>query len=71
MKASLEEVSPALDNQGVKMLCQIRHGTCHARAILFKVLADSVGLDSRLMVVSILFITDELLTLYLYCSFIF
>ncbi|GFY88957.1 protein kinase superfamily protein [Actinidia rufa] len=50
VKASLEEVSPALDNQGVKMLCQIRHGTCHARAILFKVLADSVGLDSRLMV---------------------
>ncbi|CAL5346186.1 unnamed protein product [Camellia sinensis] len=49
-KAALEEVSHALDNQGVRMLGQIKHGTCHARAILFKVLADTVDLDSRLMV---------------------
>lgn len=35
------------------MLCQIRHGSCHAQAILFKVLADTVGLDSRLVVVSL------------------
>ncbi|KAL7211624.1 hypothetical protein ACSBR2_014472 [Camellia fascicularis] len=49
-KAALEEVSHALDNQGVRMLGQIKHGTCHARAILFKVLADTVELDSRLMV---------------------
>ncbi|KAE9461952.1 hypothetical protein C3L33_06148, partial [Rhododendron williamsianum] len=49
-KAALEEVSHLVDNRGVQMLCQIRHGTCHAQAILFKVLADTVGLDSRLVV---------------------
>ncbi|PWA59892.1 serine/threonine/dual specificity protein kinase, catalytic domain-containing protein [Artemisia annua] len=32
------------------MLGQIKHGFCHPRAILFKVLADTVGLDCRLMV---------------------
>ncbi|XP_052181016.1 probable serine/threonine-protein kinase SIS8 isoform X2 [Diospyros lotus] len=50
IKIASEEVCPALDNQVVQMLGQIRHGTCHARAILFKVLADSVGLESRLVV---------------------
>ncbi|KAG5517056.1 hypothetical protein RHGRI_037715 [Rhododendron griersonianum] len=50
VKAALEEVSHLVDNRGVQMLCQIRHGTCHAQAILFKVLADTVGLDSRLVV---------------------
>lgn len=34
------------------MLGQIRHGHCRPRAILFKVLADTVGLESKLMVVS-------------------
>ncbi|KAK3007214.1 hypothetical protein RJ639_017500 [Escallonia herrerae] len=50
VKDALEEVSLEFDNRGVQMLGQIRRGSCHARAILFKVLADSVGLDSRLMV---------------------
>ena len=38
-------------NQGIQMLGQIKHGFCHPRAILFKVLADTVSLDCRLMVV--------------------
>ncbi|KAG8385437.1 hypothetical protein BUALT_Bualt03G0045200 [Buddleja alternifolia] len=50
VKGALEEVSHALDNQGIHMLGQIKHGSCHSRAILFKVLADSVGLESWLMV---------------------
>ncbi|XP_071697237.1 serine/threonine-protein kinase EDR1-like [Rutidosis leptorrhynchoides] len=37
-------------NQGIQMLGQIKHGFCHPRAILFKILADTVGLDCRLMV---------------------
>lgn len=53
-KCSLEEVSHTLDNQGIQMLGQIKHGSCHSRAILFKVLADTVGLDSRLVVVGLL-----------------
>ncbi|KAL0443825.1 UNVERIFIED_CONTAM: Serine/threonine-protein kinase EDR1 [Sesamum latifolium] len=32
------------------MLGQIKHGSCRPRAILFKVLADTVGLESRLVV---------------------
>lgn len=39
------------------MLGQIRHGSCRARAILFKVLADIVGLHSKLLVVSFLCIS--------------
>ncbi|KAF9688034.1 hypothetical protein SADUNF_Sadunf02G0155000 [Salix dunnii] len=50
VKAVLEEASHVLENQGVQLLGQIRHGSCYPRAILFKVLADSVGLRSRLMV---------------------
>ncbi|KAL2475187.1 Mitogen activated protein kinase kinase kinase-related [Abeliophyllum distichum] len=50
VEGALEEVSHALDNQGIHMLGQIKHGSCHSRTILFKVLADTVGLDSRLMV---------------------
>ncbi|KAL0352975.1 UNVERIFIED_CONTAM: putative serine/threonine-protein kinase SIS8 [Sesamum angustifolium] len=50
VNGALEEVSHALDNQGIHMLGQIRHSSCHARAILFKVLADAVGLESTLMV---------------------
>ncbi|KAI3456149.1 hypothetical protein Pfo_012812 [Paulownia fortunei] len=50
VKGALEEVSHALDNQGIHMLGHIKHGSCHSRAILFKVLADIVGLESMLMV---------------------
>ncbi|XP_050248476.1 serine/threonine-protein kinase EDR1-like [Quercus robur] len=49
-KAALEETSHMFENRGVQMLGQIRHGSCRPRAILFKVLADTVGLESRLMV---------------------
>ncbi|XP_047180411.1 serine/threonine-protein kinase EDR1 isoform X3 [Vigna umbellata] len=48
-KAALEESSHMFENHGVQMLGQIRHGSCRPRAILFKVLADTVGLESRLM----------------------
>lgn len=37
------------------MLGQIKHGSCRPRAILFKVLADTVGLESTLMVVRFCF----------------
>ncbi|GFP89600.1 serine/threonine-protein kinase ctr1 [Phtheirospermum japonicum] len=50
VKGALEEVSHALDNQGIHMLGHIKHGSCHSRAMLFKVLADTVGLESMLMV---------------------
>ncbi|KAG6748582.1 hypothetical protein POTOM_048511 [Populus tomentosa] len=49
-KAALEEASHMLENRGVQLLGQIRHGSCRPRAIFFKVLADSVGLESRLVV---------------------
>ncbi|XP_058009203.1 probable serine/threonine-protein kinase SIS8 isoform X2 [Hevea brasiliensis] len=49
-KASLEENSQMFENRGVQLLGQIKHGSCRPRAILFKVLADTVGLESRLMV---------------------
>ncbi|XP_028065496.1 serine/threonine-protein kinase EDR1-like isoform X3 [Camellia sinensis] len=49
-KAALEETSHAFVNRGVQMLGQIKHGSCRPRAILFKVLADAVGLESTLMV---------------------
>lgn len=52
-KAALEETSHMFEIRGVQLLGQIRHGSCRPRAILFKVLADTVGLESRLMVVSI------------------
>ncbi|XP_055802824.1 uncharacterized protein LOC129872014 isoform X3 [Solanum dulcamara] len=32
------------------MLCQIKDGSCHSRAILFKVLADTVGVECKLIV---------------------
>ncbi|XP_047949729.1 probable serine/threonine-protein kinase SIS8 [Salvia hispanica] len=40
----------ASENGGVQLLGQIKYGSCRPRAILFKVLADSVGLESRLVV---------------------
>ncbi|KAA8526288.1 hypothetical protein F0562_008509 [Nyssa sinensis] len=49
-KAAHEETSHLSENRGVQMLGQIKHGSCRPRAILFKVLADTVGLESRLMV---------------------
>ncbi|WCJ25052.1 Mitogen activated protein kinase kinase kinase-related [Euphorbia peplus] len=49
-KAALEETSNMFENRGVQLLGQIKHGSCRPRAILFKVLADTVGLESRLMV---------------------
>lgn len=48
-KAGLDDTSHMFENQGVQMLGQIRHGSCRPRAILFKVLADTVGLESSLM----------------------
>ncbi|KAL5989669.1 hypothetical protein ACLOJK_010562, partial [Asimina triloba] len=49
-KSSQEELIHAAETCGVQLLSQIRHGSCRPRAILFKVLADAVGLDSKLMV---------------------
>ncbi|XAR50793.1 Non-specific serine/threonine protein kinase [Bertholletia excelsa] len=49
-KAALDETSHAFENRLVQMLGQIKHGSCRPRAILFKVLADTVGLESKLMV---------------------
>ncbi|PIA34033.1 hypothetical protein AQUCO_03900142v1 [Aquilegia coerulea] len=48
-KAAVEE-SSHVENRGFQLLGQIRQGSCRPRAILFKVLADTVGLESRLMV---------------------
>ncbi|CAN0896691.1 Probable serine/threonine-protein kinase SIS8 [Linum grandiflorum] len=45
-----EETYHLLENRGVQLLGQIKHGSCRPRAILFKVLADTVGLESRLVV---------------------
>lgn len=49
-KAVLEETSHMFENRGLQLLGQIKQGSCRPRAILFKVLADTVGLESRLMV---------------------
>ncbi|KAL0848390.1 hypothetical protein Bca101_021637 [Brassica carinata] len=38
------------DNCGIQLLGQIKNGSCRPRAILFKVLADTVGLQSKLVV---------------------
>lgn len=51
-KAALEETTHMFENRGVQMLGQIKHGSCRPRAILFKVLADAVGLESRLLMVT-------------------
>ena len=55
MKAPLEDTSQSSMARGVQMLGQIKHGSCRPRAILFKVLADTVGLESKLVVVCCLF----------------
>ncbi|KAE8689244.1 Mitogen activated protein kinase kinase isoform 2 [Hibiscus syriacus] len=49
-KAALEVNSYIFENRSVQMLGQVKNGSCRPRAILFKVLADTVGLESRLMV---------------------
>ncbi|KAL2937401.1 putative serine/threonine-protein kinase SIS8 [Bienertia sinuspersici] len=49
-KFPLEEVSQCSMARGVQLLGQIKNGSCRPRAILFKVLADTVGLESKLMV---------------------
>ncbi|XP_022870730.1 serine/threonine-protein kinase EDR1-like isoform X1 [Olea europaea var. sylvestris] len=49
-KTVLEDTSHISENQGVQMLSQIKHGSCRPRAILFKVLADTVGLENTLVV---------------------
>ncbi|KAK4714450.1 hypothetical protein R3W88_020357 [Solanum pinnatisectum] len=49
-KATLEESSHISDIRGIQMLGQIKHGSCRSRAILFKVLADTVGVESQLVV---------------------
>ncbi|KAL8136741.1 LOW QUALITY PROTEIN: hypothetical protein V2J09_002742 [Rumex salicifolius] len=43
------EPSQASMSRGIQMLGQIKYGSCRPRAILFKVLADTVGLESKLM----------------------
>uniref|UniRef100_A0A7C9AMD0 non-specific serine/threonine protein kinase n=1 Tax=Opuntia streptacantha TaxID=393608 RepID=A0A7C9AMD0_OPUST len=50
VKAPLEDTSQSSMARGVQMLGQIKHGSCRPRAILFKVLADTVGLESKLVV---------------------
>ncbi|KAF0897373.1 hypothetical protein E2562_036496, partial [Oryza meyeriana var. granulata] len=49
-RTSSEEISHFMENCGVQLLGQIRHGSCRPRAILFKVLADAVGMDCKLLV---------------------
>ncbi|KAM0071451.1 hypothetical protein Hdeb2414_s0001g00025411 [Helianthus debilis subsp. tardiflorus] len=39
-----------MHNQGIQMLGQIKHGFSHPRAILFKVPADTIGIDCRVIV---------------------
>ncbi|KAF5756413.1 putative protein kinase TKL-CTR1-DRK-1 family [Helianthus annuus] len=48
-KATLEDASHVPGNRGVQLLGHIKNGSCRPRAILFKVLADTVGLESRLV----------------------
>lgn len=50
-KATLEDASH-VGSRGVQLLGHIKNGSCRPRAILFKVLADTVGFESRLVVVS-------------------
>ncbi|KAI3958312.1 hypothetical protein MKW98_011000 [Papaver atlanticum] len=49
-KAALDDNSHFSESRGVQLLGQIKNGLCRPRAILFKVLADTVGLESRLVV---------------------
>ncbi|KAG1346737.1 serine/threonine-protein kinase EDR1 [Cocos nucifera] len=49
-KAAVDDISHLVENRGIQLLGQIKHGSCRPRAILFKVLADAVGLESKLVV---------------------
>ncbi|KAJ0246683.1 hypothetical protein HA466_0171880 [Hirschfeldia incana] len=44
------KATQSFDNCGIQLLGQIKNGSCRPRAILFKVLADTVGLQSKLVV---------------------
>ncbi|CAM8926984.1 unnamed protein product [Rhodiola kirilowii] len=48
-KSTTEDMSHVAKNGGIQLLGQIKRGSCHPRAILFKVLADTVGLDSEIL----------------------
>ncbi|KAL4573303.1 hypothetical protein LXL04_020103 [Taraxacum kok-saghyz] len=48
IKATLDDASAG--SRGVHFLGHIKNGSCRPRAILFKVLADTVGFESRLVV---------------------
>ncbi|CAI9299739.1 unnamed protein product [Lactuca saligna] len=50
LKATLEDTSNVPGSRGVHLLGHIKNGSCRPRAILFKVLADTVGFESRLVV---------------------
>ncbi|XP_068664747.1 probable serine/threonine-protein kinase SIS8 isoform X2 [Aristolochia californica] len=49
-RAALEDISHLSDSRSVQLLGQIRHASCRPRAILFKVLADTIGFESKLLV---------------------
>ncbi|KAD7117284.1 hypothetical protein E3N88_04552 [Mikania micrantha] len=49
IRATLEEGSHVPGSRGVQLLGHIKNGSCRPRAILFKVLADTVGFESRLV----------------------
>lgn len=49
---STSKTRQPLGSYGFPLLGQISHGSCHAQAILFKVLADAVKLKSKLVKVS-------------------
>ncbi|XP_076931013.1 uncharacterized protein LOC143596016 isoform X2 [Bidens hawaiensis] len=50
VKATLDDASHVPGGRGVQLLGHIKNGSCRPRAILFKVLADTVGFESRLVV---------------------
>ncbi|KAK9075552.1 hypothetical protein SSX86_003877 [Deinandra increscens subsp. villosa] len=50
IKSTLEDASHVTGARGVQLLGHIKNGSCRPRAILFKVLADTVGFESRLVV---------------------
>lgn len=54
----------------MQLLGQIKNGLCRPRAILFKVLADTVGLESRLVVVSFIFLFPHGKQLMLFVYFL-
>jgi Ethylene-responsive protein kinase Le-CTR1 len=56
LKAASEDASQFIECKGVQLLGQIRHGSCRPRAILFKFLADAIGLESKIVVVVFIFL---------------